>query len=245
MKHMFVIRLRLKRAVLAAGLAVAAGALGIAGLRLAQNAAMTANAGAAYPADCVILLDAGHGGEDGGAIGIDGLVEKDLNLAITLKLNRFLQAMGYQTQLTRDSDTDLHAAEASTLRERKTSDIRTRHAMMEALPEAGLFVSIHQNKFGQQSAHGTQVFYAPGTPASATLAQCIQQRVAAQLQPENHRQIKPSGDEIYLLYHANRTAVLVECGFISNYEEAAKLRQEDYQAQMAFAIALGILDFRC
>ena len=240
---MFVVRFRLKRALLALGTMVAACVFTALGIFLVQRAARRIAANPVYSPDPVILLDAGHGGEDGGAVGVGGVVEKDLNLAITLKLDSFLRAMGYQTILTRDSDADLHDLAASTLRDRKTSDIHNRYAMMEALREKDLFVSIHMNKFPGSGAHGTQVFYSKNTPQSAVLAESIQRSVVRLVQPENTRQIKPSGDSIYLLYYAKKTAVLVECGFISNATEAEKLQDEAYQRQIAFAIACGVLEY--
>ena len=236
------VRFRLRRALEGTVVFGLIALLAVVGIAMVQRNARYAGAPPQRPAP-VILLDAGHGGEDGGAVGVGGLVEKDLNLAITCKLDSFLRAMGYETALTRDCDTDLHDASAVGVRERKTSDILKRFAMMEALGGGDLFVSIHQNKFGAQSAHGTQVFYSSNTPQSAVLAESIQERVVGLLQPGNHRLIKPAGDSIYLLYNAKKTAVLVECGFISNVEEAEKLRQDEYQNQMAFAIACGILDY--
>jgi len=240
---MIFIRFRLKRALFVLGMAATACVFIALGLFLVQHAERRAHANPVNSPDPVILLDAGHGGEDGGAVGIGGLVEKDLNLAITLKLDSFLRAMGYQTILTRTSDTDLHDVTVSTVHERKVSDIHNRFAMMEALREKDLFVSIHMNKFPGSGAHGTQVFYSKNTPGSATLAQAIQESVVRLVQPENTRQIKPSGDSIYLLYHAKKTAVVVECGFISNAGEAEKLQDEAYQNRLAFAIACGILEY--
>jgi len=242
MKHMFFIRFRLKRALLTVGVTVAACVFTAVGIFLVQHAERRAAANPIHSPDPVILLDAGHGGEDGGAVGIGGVVEKDLNLAITLKVETYLRAMGYQTILTRSTDTDLHDAAASTVRDRKTTDIHNRFAMQEALREKDLFVSIHMNKFPGGNARGTQVFYSKNTPNSALLAESIQRNVIRLVQPENTRQVKPSGDSIYLLYYANRTAVVVECGFISNAGDAAKLQDDAYQNRLAFAIACGVLE---
>jgi len=241
---MFFIRIRLKRALWAMGVLAAACVFTALGIFLVQHAERRAAANPVNSPDPVILLDAGHGGEDGGAVGVGGVVEKNLNLAITLKLDSFLRAMGYQTILTRSSDTDLHDLTASTVHDRKVSDIHNRFAMMEALRGKDLFVSIHMNKFPGAGAHGTQVFYSKNTPKSAALAQAIQESVVHLVQPENTRLIKPSGDSIYLLYYAKKTAVVVECGFISNAAEAELLQDDAYQNKIAFAIACGILDFR-
>ena len=236
------IRIKLKRVFWGSGICLLIGLvvmLGFLQVRYATQQISTVE----QPTVPVILLDAGHGGEDGGAVGLGGLVEKDLNLQITLQLNTFLRAMGFETQLTRTEDCDLHSPEAGNMRQRKISDIQARFAMMEALDDNDLFVSIHMNKFGQASARGTQVFYGANNPQSAVLAENIQQSVVALLQPENHRQIKASGDSIYLLYNAERIAVLVECGFISNPSEAELLQEEAYQRQLAFAVASGILGY--
>ena len=239
---MVFIRFRLKRALIYIAAAAAVCAVTAGGIFMVQRAArMVSGDGRQVP---VILLDAGHGGEDGGAVGLDGIVEKDLNLPITLTLDAFLRALGCQTQMTRTADISIHDAKASTLRERKSSDIHNRFHMMEALGETGLFVSIHQNKFPDSGPHGTQVFYSKNNPQSQILANSIQETVVKLLQPDNTRQVKPSGSGIYLLYNAKIPAVLVECGFISNSGDAAKLVQAEYQNQMAFAIACGMLDFR-
>jgi N-acetylmuramoyl-L-alanine amidase len=238
---MFVIRIRLKRALAFLGSAAAVCAVA-GGVYMAQRAVRRANTLPSQPPP-LILVDAGHGGEDGGAVGLEGIIEKELNLPIALKLEAFLRAMGYETLLTRDTDASIHDAQASTLRERKTSDIHNRFHMMESLRPTDLFVSIHQNKFPQSGPHGTQVFYSSNHPQSRMLALAVQQNVVALLQPENERKVKPSGEEIYLLYHAEIPAVLVECGFISNPDDAAKLIKEEYQNQMAFAIACGILEY--
>jgi len=239
---MIVIRFRLRRALWLVSAVAAMFALTLLGVHFVRDAARQVSVPENFDVP-VVLLDAGHGGEDGGAVGLDGLVEKDLNLAITLQLDVFLRAMGYETVLTRCEDCDLHDIAASSLRERKRSDIRARFAMMEALGEDDLFVSIHMNKFGQANARGTQVFYGPNNPQSAILAESIQESVVQLLQPDNSRQVKRSGDSIYLLYHAERVAVLVECGFISNAAEAGLLQDEQYQQELAFAIAAGILEY--
>ena len=113
---------------------------------------------------------------------------------------------------------------------------------MESYPGA-LFVSIHQNKYTDSSQRGTQVFYSPNTTSSPVLANCIQQSVVSLLQPDNTRKIKKSGSSIYLLYYAKQTAVLVECGFLSNQQDTALLKDEESQKQMAFAVAAGILNY--
>lgn len=192
--------------------------------------------------EAVVIIDAGHGGEDGGAVAADGTAEQFLNLQIAKYLEAQLQVFGVKTVMTRTTEDSIHSAEADTTRERKVSDIHNRMKMMEETPNA-MFVSIHQNKFDSSTEWGTQVFYSPNTTSSAALAECIQQSVIKNLQPNNTRMIKKSGSSIYLLYYAKKTAVLVECGFLSNPAELAKIKDAAYQKQIAFSIALGILEY--
>ncbi len=190
----------------------------------------------------VIILDAGHGGEDGGTSSAEGLLEKDVNLAITRRLEEFLTLAGFEVILTREEDVSIGDGELSTVKERKASDLKARLEYMKQYPDA-VFVSIHQNHFDEAKYAGTQIFYSQGHTDSQLLAQSIQDRVVGLLQKENTRQCKPAEQSIYLLWNAQIPAVIVECGFLSNPEEAAKLQQEEYQAQMAFAISCGILDY--
>lgn len=192
-----------------------------------------------YP---VIIIDAGHGGEDGGAIGADGTNEKDINLEISLKLNDILTVMGYKTQMVRTTDISIHNENSITLREKKVSDIRNRAAIMEEY-ENCFYVSIHQNKYEDSRIWGAQTFYSPNDEASKTLAQFIQTSIATELQPDNKRLIKESGTSIYVLYNATKPAVMVECGFISNPNELSQLKTEEYQAKMAFSIMSGIINY--
>lgn len=190
----------------------------------------------------VIIIDAGHGGEDGGAVGIDGTAEKDLNLSISLKLNEILSAMGYQTRMVRTTDTSIHNADADTVRERKVSDIHNRAAIMNEY-ENCIYVSIHQNKYSGSSIWGAQTFYSPNNEESKELAQLIQSSIANNVQPDNKRVIKQSGTNIYVLYNATKPAVMVECGFVSNANELEQLKDEEYQNKMAFAISNGIINY--
>lgn len=190
----------------------------------------------------VIIIDAGHGGEDGGAVGIDGTAEKDLNLSISLKLNEILSAMGYQTRMVRTTDTSIHNADADTVRERKVSDIHNRAAIMNEY-ENCIYVSIHQNKYSGSSIWGAQTFYSPNNEESKELAQLIQASIANNVQPDNKRVIKQSGTNIYVLYNATKPAVMVECGFVSNANELEQLKDDEYQNKMAFAISNGIINY--
>lgn len=186
-----------------------------------------------------ILIDPGHGGADGGAEAPDGTLEKDLNLAVSLPLRDVLTVMGYTVQMTRTADVMLNT-EGETLRERKVSDIHNRLAMVES---ADLTVSIHQNKFAQSQYYGTQIFYSPNTDESRVLADSVREQVVGMLQPENTRELKRGTADVYLLHHATRPMILVECGFLSNQTELAKLKDAAYQRQMAFAVAAGVMTY--
>lgn len=189
-----------------------------------------------------IVIDAGHGGEDGGAVGVNGLVEKDINLAIALALAEDLKANNFDVILVRDGDYSVGDQSLSTVAERKRSDTKRRVSLVEETGDC-LLVSIHQNQFSQSQYSGAQMFYSPNNEESAQLAECIRQSVVSSLQPENTRQNKEAGEEIYLLTHCQVPAVLVECGFLSNPQEADLLGQESYQNDMAAAIYNGIIDF--
>ncbi len=189
----------------------------------------------------VIVIDAGHGGEDGGAIANDGTLEKDLNLDISLKANDILSVLGYKTILIRNSDTDLHVA-GDSIRERKVSDIRNRFAIMNRSGNC-LYISIHQNKFKDEYVHGAQIFYSPNNNESKELAEFIQKSISSQLQKDNNRVIKKSGTDIFLLYNATKPTVMVECGFISNASDLNNLKDSNYQNEIALSIAMGILNY--
>lgn len=185
----------------------------------------------------IILLDAGHGGEDGGAVGVDGVVEKDLNLAITLKTASFFKFLGYDIEFTRETDKMTCDDGLDTQREKKVSDIKNRFEQIEK-SACLCSISIHQNIFGGE-ARGAQIFYGRNNPESKLIAKSVQSGISSMLQPENSRVIKEATKDIYILYHTKKPAILVECGFISNSSEAALLQEDLYQNKMAFAIAIS------
>ncbi len=189
----------------------------------------------------VIIIDAGHGGEDGGAIGIDGTYEKEINLQISLKVNDILSIFGYETHLIRITDTSVHTVGES-IRERKISDIHNRADTMN-LYENCIYLSIHQNKYSDSRIWGAQTFYSGNLDESKEIAQFIQNAVSSQLQPDNKRQIKKSGTDIYVLYNATKPAVMVECGFVSNQNELNQLKDNTYQNNMALSITTGIINY--
>ena len=189
-----------------------------------------------------VIIDAGHGGPDGGTSADDGTLEKDLNLQIAIKLNESLNSMGIKTVMIRTEDISVHDASANTIRQKKVSDLKNRLRIINETDNS-IFVSIHQNHFSDSRYSGTQVFYSKNNPQSSVLADSIRQSVISDLQKENTRETKPSGTDIYLLYHAESPAVMVECGFLSNINESKNLKNENYQKELAFVLALGISDY--
>lgn len=189
----------------------------------------------------VIIIDAGHGGFDGGAIGSNGTIEKDINLAISLKLRNMLEKAGYTVVMTRDIDTALNDTEDTSTRKKKISDMHNRLNLTKLYPGSTL-ISIHQNKLdGNSTVHGGQIFYSPNQESSQTLAQYIQDEFNAYVQPEKPREIVKTGKNLYLFYNAQNTAVLCECGFLSNPDEEALLNTDEYQSKIAYCIFSGII----
>ena len=189
-----------------------------------------------------IIIDAGHGGLDGGAVAADGTEEADLNLAIALKLQQILEFSGFKVIMTRTSEQALVAEnESASIRSQKVADMKARLALINQYPDA-LFVSVHMNAF-EGSNHGAQVFYSPNHENGKLLANLIQTNIVSLLDTNNHRVEKESQEEIYLLKNAQIPAVIVECGFISNQDDLANLKDEDYQMKMAYTIFAGILQY--
>ena len=188
-----------------------------------------------------VVVDAGHGGEDGGATGVHGELEKDINLAIALELQRLLEQHQFQVVMVRDWDTDLADQNLPTVAQRKRSDLQRRLRLVE---ESGgcVLLSIHQNFFTESQYSGAQVFYSANDPRGEALAEAIRASIVETLQPENTRQNKV-GEGVYLLEQCQVPAVLVECGFLSNPEEAAALADPDYQKRMAQAIYNGLVRY--
>ena len=182
-----------------------------------------------------LILDAGHGGEDGGAVSVTGVPESRVNLEIVQKLRDTLALYGVDPVVLREEDVSLHDPEASTLREKKRSDLKNRVRAVEAA-EGGTLLSIHQNSYPGSQYRGAQVFYAP-TGGSRELAELLQTALREELQPDNGRKAKPIPESVYLMNHVSCPAVLVECGFLTNPEEEALLRDGGYQRQLAAVLA--------
>ena len=198
---------------------------------------------AAEPETFTVIIDAGHGGEDGGAIGIDGrTVEKDVNLSVSLYLGRLLEAEGINVIYTRTEDVLLYDRNVDYNGRKKTLDLQARLKIAQNNPNA-LFVSIHMNAFGDSKYSGMQVYYSDSADGGQLLADKIQ-KMSRFLAPNNDRKIKKANSSIFLLNRAPGVAVLVECGFLSNYEECSLLSSDDYQKKVAFAVFRGIMNYK-
>ncbi len=189
----------------------------------------------------VIILDAGHGGVDGGSSTAEGVRESDINLEITLKTDAVLGLLGEQTLLTRATDTDLSSSDAQTIAQKKVSDIRARTALVNDHP-GSLLLSIHQNIFPQEKYHGAQMFF-NGVGDSEDWAKRLQKAMNTAVDSTNTRQAKAAARSIYLMSHTQTPGLLAECGFLSNQEEAARLQTQDYQKRLAVALAVITSNF--
>ena len=192
-------------------------------------------------AEKLVIIDPGHGGEDPGAVGVNGSLEKDLNLEISLLVGEELVKSGYTVIYTRTEDKLLYKPEENIKGIRKISDLKNRCKIAEEYPSA-TFVSIHMNSFAQEKYSGMQVYSALKNADSRLLAEKIQKSVKTSLQPENKRVVK-EGRGIYILENVSNKAVLIECGFLSNSEECAKLSEKEYQKQLSFSIVCGIIEY--
>lgn len=189
-----------------------------------------------------VVIDAGHGGEDGGAVSPAGNAESVVNLAVARRLDTILGLFGADVVMLRTEDVTLDTSHGSTVRERKVSDLHNRVERVQAVPNATL-ISIHQNKFdGGAQYHGAQVFYA-STDRSQELALFTQEVLRRALDPENGRKATKIPDSVYLMNHITCQAILVECGFLSNPSEDALLQTGGYQTKIAAALAGAYLGF--
>lgn len=182
----------------------------------------------------IIVLDAGHGGADGGASGPDGTRECDLNLAITLKTDAVLGLLGEETLLLRSTDTDLSSSDTKSISQKKVSDIRRRVELTNSQPGA-ILVSIHCNTYSQEKYHGAQVFYTGG---AKEFGETMQLALKNGVDPTNARMAKAVSPDVYLMNHIKVPGILVECGFLTNQEELTNLKDPDYQTRLAVTIAV-------
>lgn len=195
-----------------------------------------------YPAclsDRVLIIDAGHGGEDGGAVSLTGALESHINLAVAKRVDLMLGLFGVRTLPLREGDISLHDPSAQTLRQKKNSDLHNRVKLVQQQDNAVL-LSIHQNSYPDSRYSGAQAFYAP-TVGSRELAQIMQETLRLTLDPDNTRQEKQIPDTIFLMNHISCPAVLVECGFLTNSREEQLLRSSSYQTKLAVALTGGYL----
>ncbi|PAB58256.1 N-acetylmuramoyl-L-alanine amidase CwlD [Anaeromicrobium sediminis] len=188
----------------------------------------------------VIILDAGHGGIDGGAVGKNGTTESKVNLQIALRLRELLEEQGIIVILTRDEDVGLYS-DSGTIRKKKNEDLRERRKMMNG-NNADLFISIHMNSFPESKYYGAQTFYPENSEESELLAKYIQEQLKKVLNNKNHREAKCKKD-VYILKECSIPTVLVECGFLSNSQEEKLLLNNTYQEKVAWAMYVGILKY--
>lgn len=186
----------------------------------------------------VVCIDSGHGGNDPGKIGVDGSLEKDINLAIAKRLRADLEASDVKVVMVREDDRGLYEESDS---HKKTADMKNRVKKIDEA-EPDLVISIHQNSYHQEGISGGQVFYYRSSEKGKLLAEIIQKRFDFVLGEKNTRLAKPNGN-YYLLLHVKQPIVIVECGFLSNWEEAAALNSEDYQKRIAWTIHMGVMEY--
>ena len=186
-----------------------------------------------------VIIDAGHGGVDGGAVSCTGIYESQINLQIACRLEDIFRLMGIQTVMIRETDKSVYT-EGETIAAKKVSDIKERVRIANTTPKA-TYLSIHQNYFSDPKYHGAQVFY-NAQDGSRELAEQLQTAIRTHLDPGNKRQIKKTSG-VYLMEHINCTGVLVECGFLSNPTEEASLRDEAYQKKLSCVIAAAISQY--
>lgn len=185
-----------------------------------------------------IVIDAGHGGDDPGKIGINGALEKDINLTIAHKLRELLESQGYEVIMTRTTGEGLYQPGTKNM---KVDDMQKRCGIItKAMPV--FTVSIHQNSYPEEYVKGAQVFYYGHSKDGEALAKKIQSSLVAHLDPENHR-VEKANESYYLLKKTPTPTVIVECGFLSNSEEAELLTTNEYQDKVAWAIMMGILQY--
>ena len=188
---------------------------------------------------CTVVIDAGHGGRDGGASSDDdGTLEKHLNLAVAKKIKAVLETMGIRTVMTREEDIELASPDSS---HKKADDLANRVKIANEA-ENSVFISIHMNKFPIEKYSGLQVYYSPNHPQSMVLAERIRTDVLSAFPQMPDRKIT-AGKELYLMERLEIPAILVECGFLSNYEEKERLKTEEYQMQLAIRIAASVMQF--
>jgi N-acetylmuramoyl-L-alanine amidase len=197
----------------------------------------------AHPASAeetiTVVIDPGHGGRDGGAVGKDGTLEKDLNLSVALILKSILESADIHVVMTRETDIELASPDSP---HKKADDLNARLQLAQGQKNA-VFISIHMNNFPIEKYRGFQVYYSENNPESLTLAQTVQSITQDALKNTEERKVKPAGNSIFLMDHLKIPAILVECGFLSNEEERELLKNEAYQHKLALCIAASLFTY--
>lgn len=216
------------------------------GLYMSNRKASEQSSSASYSFSGVtLIIDAGHGGEDAGAVAVDGTLEKDLNLQISNLLCALFELNGTAVRMTRTSDTllyDYYGDLNDYTGQKKVYDLKNRLKIAMEY-ENPVFVSIHMNKFSIEKYSGMQIYYSASSEQSQSIARTIQEYNKSYLQKENNRQIKRADSSIYVLDKISAPAVLIECGFLSNQNELSLLKNEDYQASLALVLFSSVSNF--
>ena len=185
-----------------------------------------------------IVLDAGHGKPDEGAVGFTGTTEEAINLQIVLKLQKLIEQSGANVILTRSDENGIYSADSMSIRSKKVSDIKNREEMVKN-SNADIFVSVHLNKYSDSKYSGWQTFYKPNDEKSKQLADKIQEELNNNIS-ENNNRIPMVIKGVYLIDHIDLPSTIVECGFISNPEEEQELKSDEHQSKLAWGIYIGI-----
>ena len=227
-----------KRIVLLASLLIAVVSIGIFQMNLKEESIETV----ALPvSNKVIVLDAGHGNPDGGAVSTNGISEAEINLKIALKLQNLLEQSGATVILTRSDENGIYDADKTKLKNQKVSDIKNRVKIGNS-SSADIFVSIHLNKIPQSQYSGWQTFFKSGSEQGGKLATSIQENLNKTIEKENNR-VPMKLDNVYIVKNVEIPLTIVECGFLSNEEEERKLQEDDYQDKLAWGIYNGIINY--
>jgi len=211
----------------------------LAGINLLNRAVTVMAENQAAKGRVCIIIDPGHGGEDGGAVSVSGRSESAYNLEIAVRLNDLLKFLGYETKMTRDRDISIYT-KGETLAQKKVSDLKERVRIINDTGNA-LLLSVHQNHFPEERYAGPQIFFS-GTEGSEQLAKHLQSILGSALRPGSNRMAKKASG-IYLMEHIRCPGVLIECGFLSNYQEEAALRDPQYQKKVSSLIAAGVSQY--
>lgn len=190
-----------------------------------------------------VLLDPGHGAPDGGAVASDGTLEAGINLEIARRTQALMAFCGVSASLTREGGSCLLYDPAGTIRENKVRDIKERLRLARLDPACD-FLSIHLNNYRDPRYSGAQVFYSPNDAGSKILAEALQTRLVSLADPDNVRTVKRAPDTVYLMNNIRTTAVIAECGFLSNPAELQRLKTPEYQLTLALALTVGYLDYK-